>query len=60
MNMKVSVLNIKVVDYICIFKGSVSLNVNSNEVKDIRYVSKQELLTMMKDGMLDVTKSRKC
>ncbi len=46
------ILNLKVVDYICIFKPAhdVSLNVNANEIMSTRYVSKQELMDMMQEG----------
>jgi isopentenyl-diphosphate delta-isomerase len=31
------------IDYIFIYQGNVSLNLNPNEVKSVKYVSKEEL-----------------
>ena len=43
------------VDYILFIKADVDLEVNANEVQDVRYVSEEELKTMFRDDRLKFT-----
>lgn len=43
------------VDYILFIKADVDLDVNANEVQDVRYVSSEELQTMFRDQSLKYT-----
>ena len=43
------------VDYILFIKADVDLDVNANEVQDVRYVSEEELKTMFRDDSLRFT-----
>ncbi|KAJ3371457.1 isopentenyl-diphosphate delta-isomerase idi1 [Kappamyces sp. JEL0680] len=38
------------IDYIFIFRGSVSLDINPNEVKSVRWISKEELVQLFADA----------
>lgn len=43
------------VDYILFIKADVDLDVNANEVQDVKYVSEEELRTMFRDQSLKYT-----
>lgn len=43
------------IDYILFIKADVDLDVNPNEVKDVKYVSSEELKQMFKEGEMEFT-----